>query len=84
MMLPAHSTHAIQPLDCLLFRNLKQQLQRNPPTYQENDEAAVRRCSLITALDAAICKSFNKVDIRKSFQLTGLEPLDKSIIFKRL
>jgi hypothetical protein len=85
MIYPPHSTHALQPLDVVMFKPFSSAYSGQVATFME-------RCQGLTSMSkrnfypmfmAAWEASFKDDTILKAFEATGVSPFEPDIILKR-
>jgi len=82
--LPPHTTHHLQPLDVSIFGPYKHYYQKQL-TYQfENHEYGVSKANFYEILMAARHDSFTASNIYSGFWYTGLIPVDRSVILRKI
>jgi len=77
--LPSHTTHALQPLDIVLFSPLKQAWAKVVAS-EEFDGRKVTKVNFLEIYGIAHLQSFTLGNILASFRKSGIWPLDPTII----
>ena len=77
--LPSHTTHALQPLDIVLFSPLKQAWAKAVAS-EEFDGRKVTKENFLEIYGIAHLQSFTLANILASFRKSGIWPLDPTVI----
>ena len=77
--LPSHTTHALQPLDVVLFSPLKQAWAK-AVSSEEHDGRKVTKENFLEIYGNAHLQSFTSTNIIASFHKTGIWPLNPDVI----
>jgi hypothetical protein len=78
LYLPAHSTHATQPLDVVIFSILKAAYRRETENWASFDiSTPIAKQNFLRSYEAACQDAFDGRYIRKAFSTTGIYPLDR-------
>jgi hypothetical protein len=85
MILPPHSTHTLQPLDVVMFKPLSQAYSDKLTTRLHNAQGliSIKKGDFFPLFWRAWVSSFNESFILKSFEATGIWPMDPNVILKR-
>ena len=82
---PPHATHTLQPLDVVLFAPLAASYTLQLIQYLHDSQGltAMRKGDSFPLFWEAWMSSFKKETVRKSFEATGIIPMNAEIILKR-
>jgi hypothetical protein len=82
---PPHSTHTLQPLDVVMFKPLSSAYKHELTQHLHLSQGliAVKKGDFFPLFWRAWVKSFTQELVLKSFQATGVVPLDPEVILKR-
>ena len=75
MVLPAHTSHLLQPLDRGVFSSFKSHL-REKLDYTGADTMEKQRSAIIKAMKTAFYHAMEPSCVASSFKTTGIHPLD--------
>ncbi|CAE7002810.1 hypothetical protein P3342_001681 [Pyrenophora teres f. teres] len=83
---PPHATHSLQPLDVVLFAPLSSNYSRELDRYLQRSQGlvAVKKRDFFSVFWPAWSSTMSPGSIRKSFQATGVWPMDAQVILQRL
>ena len=84
-ILPPHSTHTLQPLDVVMFKPLSTAYSKELTTYLHHGQglAKVKKSDFFHLFWKAWVGTFTKELIMRSFEATGIAPLQPNIILQR-
>jgi hypothetical protein len=82
---PPHATHSLQPLDVVLFGLLASCYSQELVQYLHNSQGlmAMRKGDFFLLFHSAWMSSFKEETVRKSFEATGIHPMNAEVILKR-
>jgi hypothetical protein len=82
---PPHSTHTLQPLDVVMFKPLSQAYSSELTTHLHKGQGliSIKKGDFFPLFWRAWLSSFKEETILKSFEATGIWPIDPDIILKR-
>src|SRR5260221_137976 len=80
-VLPSHCTHALQPLDVVLFSPLKQSWAAAVTEHEFNGKS-VTKDNFIKVYSSAHLHAFTKANILAAFRKTGIYPFNPLVIMK--
>ncbi|RAQ99893.1 pogo transposable element [Stemphylium lycopersici] len=85
MIYPPHSTHTLQPLDVVMFAPLAAANKAELARFLDRAQGltSITKRDFYRLFNAAWHSSFNEKLIQKSFEATGISPLDPGVILKR-
>jgi hypothetical protein len=85
MVLPPHSTRTLQPLDVVMFKPLSQAYLNELTTHLHKAQGlmAVKKGDLFPLFWRAWISSFTETNILKSFETTGIWPMNPDTILRR-
>jgi DDE superfamily endonuclease/Tc5 transposase DNA-binding domain len=85
LVFPPHSTHTLQPLDVVMFKPLSTAYSKALTQYLHNAQGlvSVKKGDFFLLFWQAWTESFQEQTILKSFEATGLWPLNPEAILKR-
>jgi hypothetical protein len=85
MILPPHSTHTLQPLDVVLFKPLSQAYSNELTNhlYKAQGLIPIKTGDFLPLFWSAWISSFTESLILKSFQATGIWPMDANVVLRR-
>jgi hypothetical protein len=84
-VLPPHATHTLQPLDVVLFAPLAALYTSQLIQYLHNSQGltAMRKGDFFPLFWEAWMSSFKEETVRKSFEATGIIPMNAEVVLKR-
>jgi hypothetical protein len=84
-ILPPHSTHTLQPLDVMMFKPLSSAYSKELTKYLHNSQglAAIKKGDFFHLFWKAWTSTFTQGLILRSFEATGIAPLQPNIILQR-
>jgi hypothetical protein len=84
-ILPPHSTHSLQPLDVVLFGPLSRAYTVKLADYLQRSKGLlpVKKADFFLLFWDAYNTSFTRENVLKSFEATGVEPRDASVVLQR-
>lgn len=84
-ILPAHSTHQVQPLDVVMFRPLSAAYssELRQQQYRSLGLLPVKKADFFPLFWSAYTSSFTEKNILSSFKATGIWPMDRSVVTKK-
>jgi hypothetical protein len=82
---PPHATHSLQLLDVVLFGPLASCYSQELVQYLHNSQGlmAMRKGDFFLLFHSAWMSSFKEETVRKSFEATGIHPMNAEVILKR-
>jgi hypothetical protein len=82
---PPHSTHTLQPLDVVMFKPLSTAYSEELTTYLHNGQglAGIKKGDFFHLFWKAWVSTFTQALILRSFEATGIAPLQPSVILQR-
>jgi hypothetical protein len=83
---PPHSTHTLQPLDVVMFKPLSSAYSSELAHHHQQQALGhlpIKKGDFFPLFWSAWIKSFKKETILKSFEATGIWPMDAEVILKR-
>jgi hypothetical protein len=82
---PPHSTHTLQPLDVVMFKPLSSAYSSELAHHQQQalGHLPIKKGDFFPLFWSAWIKSFKKETILKSFEATGIWPMNAEVILKR-
>ena len=82
---PPHSTHTLQPLDVVMFKPLSSAYSKQLSTYLQKSQGLVpvKKGDFFPLFWSAWQSAFKTETILKSFEATGIWPMDPDAILKR-
>ena len=82
---PPHSTHTLQPLDVVMFKPLSSAYSAELAHHQQHalGHLAIKKGDFFLLFWSAWITSFKKETIIKSFEATGIWPMNADVILKR-
>ncbi|KAF2742948.1 DDE-domain-containing protein [Sporormia fimetaria CBS 119925] len=82
---PPHSTHTLQPLDVLLFKPLSTAYSTELSNFLHKSQGLlpIKKGDFFPLFWKAWVDSFKNTTILKSFEATGIAPIDPDILLKR-
>jgi hypothetical protein len=82
---PSHSTYTLQPLDVVMFKPLSSAYSAELAYHQQQAlrRLPIKKGDFFPLFWSAWIKSFKKETILKSFEATGIWPMDAEVILKR-
>ncbi len=82
---PPHSTHTLQPLDVVMFKPLSSEYSKQLTTrlHRSKGLVPVKKGDFFPLFWQAWLNSFTKTHILKSFEATGIHPLNRDKILTR-
>jgi hypothetical protein len=82
---PPHSTHTLQPLDVVMFKPLSSSYSKELSAHLQRTQGLIpiTKGDFFTLFWKAWGSSFTKKLILKSFEATGVWPMDRDVILKR-
>lgn len=82
---PPHSTHTLQPLDVVMFKPLSSAYSRELTTHTHDSQArlSVNKGDFFPLFWKAWTSSFKEKTVLKSFEATGIWPIDPGAVLKR-
>jgi hypothetical protein len=83
-VLPPHATHTLQPLDVVLFAPLAALYTSQLIQYLHNSQGltAMRKGNFFPLFWEAWMSSFKEETVRKSFEATGIIPMNAEVVLK--
>jgi hypothetical protein len=84
-ILPPHSTHTLQPLDVVMFKPLSTAYSKELTTYLHNGQglAGIKKGDFFHLFWKAWVSTFTQTLILRSFETTGIAPLQPNVILQR-
>ena len=84
-ILPPHSTHTLQPLDIVMFKPLSTAYSKELTTYLHNGQglAGIKKGDFFHLFWKAWASTFTQALILRSFEATGIAPLQPHVILQR-
>jgi hypothetical protein len=84
-VLPPYSTHSLQPLDVVLFGPLSRSYSIKLTDFLHRSKGLlpVKKDDFFKLFRAAYNTSFTYANVLKSFEATGIEPRDASVVLQR-
>jgi hypothetical protein len=84
-ILPPHSTHTLQPLDVVMFKPLSTAYSKELTTYLHNSQglAGIKKGDFFHLFWKAWVSTFTQALILRSFEATGIAPLQPNVILRR-
>ena len=84
-ILPPHSTHTLQPLDVVLFKPLSTAYSKELTTHLHNGQglSVIKKSDFFHLFWKAWISTFTQGLILKSFEATGIAPLQPNVILHR-
>jgi hypothetical protein len=84
-ILPPHSTHTLQPLDVVMFKPLSTAYSKELTTYLHNGQglAGIKKGDFFHLFWKAWASTFTQALILRSFEATGIAPLQPNVILQR-
>jgi hypothetical protein len=84
-ILAPHSTHTLQPLDMLMFKPLSSSYSKDLINHLHKTQGLVsfKKGNFFPVFWQAWISSFKETSILKSFEATGIWPMDPEVILKR-
>jgi hypothetical protein len=84
-ILPPHSTHTLQPLDVVMFKPLSTAYSKELTTYFHNGQglAGIKKGDFFHLFWKAWVSTFTQALILRSFEATGIAPLQPNVILQR-
>ena len=85
MVFPPHSTHTLQPLDVVMFKPLSQAYTTALTTFLRKAQGliSIKKGDFFPLFWQAWMSSFKESSILKSFEVTGIWPMDPSPVLQR-
>jgi hypothetical protein len=85
MIFPPHATHTLQPLDVVLFKPLSQSYsdKLTSDLHKAQGIISLKKGDFFRLFWRAWVSSFKETSILKSFEVTGIWPMDPDVILKR-
>jgi hypothetical protein len=85
VVLPPHSTHTLQPLDVCLFKPLSQAYSSELSSFIQRSQGLlpVKKGDFLPLFWEAWTSSFKPKTILKSFEVTGISPMNPDVILDR-
>jgi hypothetical protein len=85
MVFPPHSTHALQPLDVVMFKPLSKAYTAAHANFLQKAQglASITKGDFFPVFWQAWISSFTESLILKSFEATGIWPMDPNVVLKR-
>jgi hypothetical protein len=85
MIYPPHSTHTLQPLDVVMFKPLSTAYSNELSAFLERSQglSPIKKSDFFPLFWKAWASSFQETTILKSFEATGISPLNPDVILKR-
>jgi hypothetical protein len=85
MVFPPHSTHTLQPLDVVMFQPLSQAYTKAATTHLNKAQGliSIEKRDFFPLFWQAWISSFKESSILKSFEATGIWPMDPNVVLKR-
>ena len=82
---PPHSTHTLQPLDVVMFKPLSSAYSHELTEHTQNSQGLlpIKKSDFFPLFWKAWVSSFTEKTILKSFEATGIWPMDPGVILKR-
>jgi hypothetical protein len=82
---PPHSTHTLQPLDVVMFKPLSSAYSRELTIHTHDSQAtlSVNKGDFFPLFWKAWTSSFTEKTILKSFEATGIWPIEPGVVLKR-
>jgi hypothetical protein len=82
---PPHTTHSLQPLDVVLFGPLASCYSQELVQYLHNSQGLMAICKgdFFLLFHSAWMSSSKEETVRKSFEATGIHPMNAEVILKR-
>lgn len=86
ILLPPNSTHLTQPLDVCCFRPVKETWRRLLNVWKKKNAGPIRKDMFPRLLNSTLQKldSKNAENIKAGFKATGLVPLDREAVLKKI
>ena len=81
VIIPSHTTHVLQPLDCGIFKTMKNEMMKKKRDLYIEGMASGRRRALLFVLKKAIHVASYEVDLKRVFETTGLFPWNFTALF---
>jgi hypothetical protein len=84
-ILPPHSTHTLQPLDVVMFKPLSTAYSRELTTHLHNGQglSVIKKSDFFHLFWKAWTSTFTQGLILRSFEVTGISPLQPNVILQR-
>ena len=84
-MFPPHSTHTLQPLDVVMFKPLSTAYSKELTTHLHNSQglSAIKKSDFFHLFWKAWVSTFTQGLILRSFEATGISPLQPNVILQR-
>ena len=70
--LPPHSTHALQPLDVVVFKSFKDQFFKSVRASFSKKNFVVSKCDFAAVVKEPFEKAFSMLNIKAGFSKTGI------------
>jgi hypothetical protein len=85
IVLPPHSTHTLQPLDVCLFKPLSQAYSSELSSFIQRSQGLlpIKKGDFLPLFWEAWTSSFTQKTILKSFEATGISPMNPDVILDR-
>ena len=81
MLLPAHTSHTLQPLDKMPFASFKHWWKVHLHHYnRQNSGVALNKENFCQVFNIAFWKAMKRENVRAGFRVTGLEPINRARI----
>jgi hypothetical protein len=82
---PPHSTHTLQPLDVVMFKPLSTAYSKKLTTHLHNSQglSAIKKSDFFHLFWKAWISTFTQGLILRSFEATGISPLQPNVILQR-
>lgn len=84
LCLPPHTTHRLQPLDVCIFSPYKTHYSQILQSCYSSRLRGVGKSNFYLLVHAARAKAFSSANIRSGFWHTGLIPIDRSIVIRKI
>jgi hypothetical protein len=84
-VLPPHSTHTLQPLDVVMFKPLSTAYSKQLTTHLHNSQglSPIKKSDFFHLFWKAWTSTFTQELILRSFETTGISPLQPNVILQR-